>query len=370
MKLRDRQDKVERVLTLYKSSKGSPFQEATTHVRGDFDVLGALLMMDNVEQHNYDAIRKAGIRTGVHPRLIFETTIRQNDTLVTEFAASGKDQDDGLGRPLSLTKVFYAANVSDWFSVVAIPVGAHCHDIGLATNSPQERRGLTNYSLSGPPLLNQHNGSGIGITVRKSNFLASLAQFVSVLSLQPGSDGFSRYFSTFGQVVCQISRSTKISLQGVHKGSQLPSQKVNLGALAMPVGIFKRNKVPETALEESVQPVGTMTAENDSRGSIALMLESELDESARIGGWLEMKRSNAKCLQWAVSMRDTPEDDFGWGLSLGGSMQGPKSWEHFQVESFLNFNFGKRFSLQPALVYVMDRTTQFPVLLLRSSWSL
>lgn len=69
-------------------------------------------------------------------------------------------------------------------------------------------------------------------------------------------------------------------------------------------------------------------------------------------------------------MSDSPNDDLGWGLSLGGLVQGPKNWDHFQVEAFLKMNLGTRFSLQPAFVYVMDGTTQFPAVMLRSSWSL
>ncbi|KAL6995883.1 hypothetical protein U1Q18_006017 [Sarracenia purpurea var. burkii] len=370
MKLRGRQDKVEQMLSFYKSSKGSPFQEASTHVRGEVDVLGALLITDDVDQQNYDVIKRAGIKTGVHSRMIFETTIRQKDTLVTEFVASVKCQDDVFGSPLSLAKVFYAANISDWFSVAAIPVGAHCRDVGIAVNSPNQKRALTNYSSLGPPLLNQYNGSAIGLMVRKSNVVASLAQFVTGLETQPGFVGFMRRFSTFGQVVCQLSRSTKLSLLGIHQVPKFSAQKVSLGALSMPVGILKCRKVPETPLEASAPVIVTWAAENVATGSLSLMLESELDESTRIGGWLEMKRSNPRYLQWAVSMSDTPEDDFGWGLSLGGSIQGPTSWDHFQVETFLNFNFGRRFSLQPALVYMMDGPTQFPALMIRSSWSL
>ncbi|CAL5384666.1 unnamed protein product [Camellia sinensis] len=371
MKLRDRQDKVERVLSFYKSSKGSPFQESSTHVRGEVDVLGALLMMENVDQESCDAISRAGMRTGVHSRFTFETTIRQKDTLVTEFVVNGTGQDDVLGSPLSLAKVFYAANISDWFSVVAIPVGAHCRDVAVAVNSPYEKKkALTNYSSLGPPLLNQHNGSAVGVMVRKTNVVASLAQFVTGLGMHPGSVGFMRCFNTFGQLVCQLPRNTKLSLLGIHQVSKFSTQNVRLGALAMLVGILKHRQVPETSSEASSAAIGTQMAEIVSTGSMALMLESELDESTRIGGWLEMKRSNPRYLQWAVSMSDTPEDDFGWGLSLGGLIQGPRSLDHFQVEAFLNFNFGKRFSLQPALVYVMDGATKFPALMLQSSWSL
>lgn len=206
--------------------------------------------------------------------------------------------------------------------------------------------------------------------MRKSNIVASLAQFVSGLGMQPGSGGFTQCFSTFAQVVFQLSRSTKLSLLGIHQVPKLSGQEVCLGALSIPVGIFRRRKFSEMTLEASAPIIGAQASEKVPTGSIALMLESELDESTRIGGWFEMKRSNPRDLQWAVSIADTPDDEFGWGLSLGGLIRGPKSWDHFQVETFLNFNFGKRFSLQPALIYAMEGSTQFPSLILRSNWSL
>lgn len=135
MKLRDRQDKVERMLTFYKSAKGSPFQEASTHVRGEVDVLAALLMMDSVDEQKIEAIERSGIRTGIQSRFTFETTIREKDTFVAEFVASEKELGGTFGGPLSLSKILYAANVSDWFSAVAIPVGARCRDVGVATSS-------------------------------------------------------------------------------------------------------------------------------------------------------------------------------------------------------------------------------------------
>ncbi|KAI3464801.1 hypothetical protein Pfo_021464 [Paulownia fortunei] len=366
MKLRDRQDKVERLLTFYKSSKGSPFQEASTHVKGKVDILGALFIMDGVDEQKYDAIQRSGIRTGIDARLTFETGIREKDTLVAEFIASEKGQGDMLGGPLSLAKVLYAAHVSDWFSAVAIPMGAQCKDVEVATSSHQERA-LTNYSEFGPPLLNQHNGSAIGVMVRKSNVVASLAQFVSGLGMQVNSAGIACSLSTFGQVVWQLSGSTKLSLLGVHRESRPSGQNVSVGALALPVSIFKRNRFSETSVEEDSP---TSRERRNLDGSIALMLNSELDESTRIGGWIETKNSNPRYLQWAVTMCDIPEDEFGWGLTLGGLVQGPKHLEHFQVETFLNLNFGKRFKLRPALLYVKDGATQFPALMLRSSWSL
>ncbi|KAL3339093.1 hypothetical protein AABB24_027959 [Solanum stoloniferum] len=355
MKLRDRQEKLERVLAFYKSSKGSPFQETSTHVRGEFDAVGALLMIGTVDNSKRNAIERA-IRTGIDSRLTFETTIREKDTLVAEFVGSERGQMNILGSPLSLAKVLYAANISDWCSAVAIPVGGRCRDVAVPTSS-REERGLTDYSSFGPPLLNQLNGSGIAVMVKKSNTVASLAQFVSAL---PHSGSVLYCFGTFGQVVCQLSSNTKLSILGIHKMANLSRQQPRLAAMSLPFSFLQRSGHPQASLVEN----------RFLDGSLAMTLESELDESTKIGGWVEIKRSNPKYLQWAVTMSDTSEDDFGWGLSLGGLLQGPRNWDHFQVESFLNFNVGKKCKLQPGLLYVIDGATQFPALMFRTSWSL
>ncbi|XP_034674328.1 uncharacterized protein LOC117905533 isoform X2 [Vitis riparia] len=347
MKLRDRQDKVERILS-YKSSTGSPFKEANTHVMGEVDALGALLMKDNVDQQDYDAFNRAGMRTGIDSRFTFKTMIRQSDTLVAEFAASQK----GRGY------------------LVAVPVGAQCRDVGFATDSAHQGKGLTDFSSFGPPILNQHNGSAIGLMVRKSKLVASLAQFASGLGIEPCTDGIRDCFSTFGQVVCQLSEGTKLSLMGLHQVPRPLSQQFRLGALTMPVSILKLRKAPKTSVEASDRLLGTDMEERVSAGSFAVMLESKLDDSTRIGGWIEMKNSGPQHLQWALSVSDSPENEFGWSLSLGGIIKRPTSWDHFQAEASLKFNLGKRFSLQPGLVYVMDGNAQIPVVMLRSSWSL
>lgn len=368
MKIRDRQDKVERLLLLNKTSKGSPFQEVSTRLRGDIDVLGALLMFDHVDERHRDALLRAGLRTGVNSMFTFQTTIRETDTLTAEFATRGKDQGDVLGSPLSLGKVHYKANISDWFSIVSTPVGGQCKDFAIKKSSSQEK-GPTNYSFSGPPFLNEQIGSAIGLMVRKSNVVASLAQFVSELGLHSDSSGLVHCFSTFGQVMCQLSGNTKLSLLGIHRVPKF-SKQVKLGPMVVPVGIFKRDKHPESSVGTSSSSFLTNTKEDMPSGSIALTLETELDDSTRIGGWIEMKKSNPRHLEWAITMADTPDDDFGWGLSLGGIVQGPKSWDQFQMEAFLRMKLGDRFSLQPGLAYVMDGTTQFPVATLRSTWSL
>lgn len=355
MKLRDRQEKLERVLAFCKSSKGSPFQESSTLVRGEFDAVGALLMIGTIDNSKRNAIERA-IRTGIDSRLTFETTIHEKDTLVAEFVGSERGQKSILGSPLSLAKVLYAAHISDWCSAVAIPVGGLCRDVAVPTSS-REERGLTDYSSFGPPLLNQLNGSGIAVTVKKSNTVSSLAQFVSALP----RDGSLLYcFGTFGQVVCQLSSNTKLSILGIHKMANLSRPQPELAAMSLPFSFLQRSGHPDAAIVEN----------SVLDGYLAMTLESEVYESTKIGGWVEMKRSNPKYLQWAVTMSDTSVDDFGWSLSLGGLLGGPRKWDHFQVESSLNFNVGKKCKLQPGLLYVIDGATQFPALMFRTNWSL
>ncbi|XP_004237113.1 uncharacterized protein [Solanum lycopersicum] len=357
MKLRDRQEKLERELAFFKSSKGSPFQETSTHVRGEFDAVGALLMIGTIDESKCDAIENA-IRTGIDSRLTFETTIHEKDTLVAEFVGSERGQKSILGSPLSLAKVLYAAHISDWCTAVAIPVGGRCRDVAVPTSS-REERGLTDYSSFGPPLLNQLNGSGISVMVKKSNIAACLAQFFSALPPQPGSQLYC--FGTFGQIVCQLSSNSKLSILGIHKMANLSRPQPELAAMSLPFSFLQRSGHPDAALVEN----GLLD------GLLAMTLESEVYESTKIGGWVQIKRSNPKYLQWAVTMSDTSVDDFGWGLSLGGLQHGSEKWNHFQVESFLNFKVGKKCKLQPGLLYVMNEgTTPFPALMFRTSWSL
>lgn len=232
-------------------------------------------------------------------------------------------------------------------------------------------KGLTDFSSFGPPILYQHNGSAIGLMVRKLNLVASLAQFASRLPIGPSADGTRDYLSTFAEVVCQLSGGTKLSLMGLQQVPRSSSQRFRVGAFSVPVGILIPGKSPKTSADVS-DPTGTGTGMEKqlSAGSFAVMLESELDESTRIGGWIEMKNLGPRNLDWAVSVSDSPENEIGWGLSLGGTMKGPTSLDHFQAEASLRFNLGKRFTLQPGVVYVMNGNAQLPLIMFRSSWSL
>ncbi|XP_061359294.1 uncharacterized protein LOC133303399 [Gastrolobium bilobum] len=365
MKLRDRQEKVERMLSVYKSSKGGPFEEAATHVRGQVDFLGGLLVMDNLNQQNLDALNRSGIRTGIDLRFVFETTIGQKDTLAAEFVVTqkGKEHHDYvLDMPLSLAKLSYRANVSDWLSLMAIPMGAQCRDVVIASNSSDQLgKGHMNFSSFGPPLLNLHNGSAIGITVRKSNVIASLAQFVAGLGMPSGYNTMENRCSTFGQLVCQLTRGTKLSVLGFHQMPFSSRQLGKFGAFTIPIALSKQHDVSDVVPEALPQV---------SAGSIALTVESELDDFTRIGGWIEMNKLNPKSPQWSVSMSDVSEDSFGWGISLSGMIGDSESGDHFQAESYLKFNMGNKFWLKPGLAYVMDGNSKIAALMLRTNWTM
>ncbi|KAL9244048.1 hypothetical protein vseg_017863 [Gypsophila vaccaria] len=367
MKLRDRQDKVEKILTSYSISKGSPFEDDGTRVRGAVDAMGTVFFVDNLDQEKVDVIKRTGLKTGIDARINFETKVRQGDILEAEFVSRQRNRGDSgdiLASALSLTRVSYTANMTDWLSMVAIPMGARCKDVGISTDFSLQERGTTDYSSFGPPLLYQNHGSVIGVTVKKSNIVASLAQFVADL---PGS--FGQCFSTFGQVVYHLPRASKLSLFGLYPVTK-SGQQAHPGVVTFPLGIWRRDQRPETSTQTSSPPLEIGAEEIVPSGQLAVMLESELDESTRVRGWVQMRNSNPKHLQWSVSVSDFPEDEIGWGLSLGGAIQGPKSWDHFQVEAFLKFNLGRRLTLKPAFVYIVDGNNQIPALMFHSTWSL
>ncbi|CAI9296419.1 unnamed protein product [Lactuca saligna] len=333
MKLRDRQDKVERLLS-FKSSKVSPLAEASTLVKGEIEILGLLLMIDRIHEDNQDAISRTGIKTGITSKFTFETTIGEKDTLKAEFVASERGQVNGSNTPLSLAKVVFNAKINEWCSLTSVLLGGRCSDL--------QKHGVT----SGPPLLNQELGSGISLTMTKSNVIGTLAQFV----------GTTHWLTTFGQVVYQLSGSTKVLLLGINQVPKFLGQDGSLGPMCLPIGVFRRDGI-----------------RREGGRCVALVLESELDSSTRVGGWVEMNRLDTDTTdtdivpcgtRWGVSVSDLPDDDFGWGLRVGGS-----AFERFEVEVFSKMNLGEKYLLQPSLVFVVDGSTKFPALMMKSSWS-
>ncbi|KFK35675.1 hypothetical protein AALP_AA4G022600 [Arabis alpina] len=373
MKLRDRQEKVERIISSYKLSKGGPFQETSTHVKGEVNALGAMLMMGNTDEESLNELNREGVRPGLLSRFMFETSLRETDKLVAELVAGYNGEGNHgevLGNQLSLAKVFYKAEISDWFSAVAIPVGAHFRDIDADVVSSYQGMNLTEVSELGPPLLNQHNGSAIGLTVRKSNVAASLAQSILNLKAEQSLNATNRCFRTFGQVTCHILRGVKLSLLGCHQ--ILTPSNNNLhstGAITFPVSFLRRRIAMEP--ESSAPPLEmSRSMDHVSSSSIALKLDSLMDESTRIGGWVEMQNPREKQVKWSLSITDKPEDEVGWGMSVGGVVDGSRNHDRFQVESYLKFNIGSRFSLSPGLVYLTNSNGRTIGLMLQSHWSL
>ncbi|CAM8983470.1 unnamed protein product [Rhodiola kirilowii] len=375
MKLRDRQDKVERFVSYYnKSSKGSPFQEASTRVRGEVDMLGAVLILNTIDQQDGDVLDGVGVRNGINSRFTFETIVRQNDTVRTELVASHKNWGflgEGIGSPLLLSKVSYAAQVTDWLSANVIPIGAQCRDIGNPNDISLQGRDFMGISSLEPPLMAQHCGGGIGVTAKKSNVTASLAHFVSRVQKIPGSFGLGHCLGTFGRIMCQVSNGTKLSVSGLLQVSK-SSQDISIGPLTIPLQTSQHVETPYTSMELLSSPTATETDDSISHGSIALSLESQLDECSRIGGWIEMQNSNPKHLQWAVSLSDTPENEMGWGLRIGGTAGNHSIWDRFQIEASLKLNIGEtqKFSFQPGLVYIKNGTSHVPAVVLRSHCAL
>jgi len=228
---------------------------------------------------------------------------------------------------------------------------------------------LTEVSELGPPLLNQHNGSAIGLTVRKSNITASLAQSMSHVEVEQGLIAPNRCFRTFGQVTCHILRSLKLSLLGCHQVLTPSSNLHSVGAITVPVSFLRRHTATEP--EPLAPPLEMSRSMNHvSSSSIALKLDSLMDESTKLGGWIEIQNSSEKQVKWSVSITDNPEDEVGWGMSVGGVVDGSRNHDQFQVESYLKFNIGDRFRLSPGLVYHTNSNGRTIGLMLKSHWSL
>jgi len=119
MQLRERQEKVERVLSLFKASKVGPFAEESTQVKGVINVAGSL------------SRESSEAESGISSRFVFQTTVRKKDSLFAELVTDHRymsQENDQIGSPLVLSKVLYLSNINDSLSVAAVPIGAKCDD--------------------------------------------------------------------------------------------------------------------------------------------------------------------------------------------------------------------------------------------------
>ncbi|OAY68950.1 hypothetical protein ACMD2_19598 [Ananas comosus] len=355
MKLRDRQDKVESVLSFYKFGKGFPFQEATTRVKAVIDVVAALPYVEDDFLQAMGSLDRTGTKTGINTRFIFETVLRQKDALVAELTTTQQrtaHQSRIFESPLSLTTLMYSANINYWLSLVSIPLGARCANFAQGHN-------IGGFSSNGPPSFNQYHNCAAGLTVKGINLSASLAELASGPATQQATAGSKCCLATFGQVSYHPIDGLKITLSGLWQIYRSSPRLAKLGSLAIPLGRLREQKPSE---------VMQNIADNNSAGTIAVMLDSEFDESTKIKGWFEVEKSTARSVRWGMSIFDTPENELGWGLRMGGMGKGQLN--HLHLGGFLNFDLGRGAKLQPGVVYVMEGRSHFPALVFESSWSM
>jgi hypothetical protein len=108
--------------------------------------------------------------------------------------------------------------------------------------------------------------------------------------------------------------------------------------------------------------------DQNQRGSVSLVLD--IDEDTKVGGWIEVQKSKPNLTNWAVSLADTPPDELGWVVSVGGKAEGNSN--RVQFESFLSFDVGGKANLQPGVVLMMDANgrNRVPAFVFRSSWTM
>ncbi|CAM0908681.1 unnamed protein product [Alopecurus aequalis] len=331
MQLRERQEKVEKVLTLFKSSKIGPFAEESTRVKGLVSFAGAL----SLKNKTVSAPDTSAANSGIGSHFSFHTTVRKKGSLLAELATDSiclSQENDLIGSPLVLSKVLYMANVSDNLSVAAVPVGARCDDF---STDPSTREGhwLPSFHSSlRPPLLRKRHKHAAGLILKSRNFAASLAQLISTAAKSSSGEA-SSIFTVFGQVSCRIHDEMKLTMSAALHG---PS-------------VIPRKSKPTAG------------------GCVDL--ELQLDEDSRIGAWVEARGSNPRRLKWAVALSDTPEDDLGWGVSVRrGCSEGAP--ERIQLEGFLNLHLGQKATVQPGVVFSLDGRRCVPSFMLHSSWFL
>lgn len=219
---------------------------------------------------------------------------------------------------------------------------------------------------SSPPLFSKYHGCATGLTIKVPKVTASLAKLISSLGTESDAANYRSIMSTFGQISYQLSEETKLTLSGAWKMPSSLSQPFRLGKLSIPKASLRSHFRSDVMAQESPSAAAISTTGIGSGGSAAITLE--FDESTRFGGWVEVQNSNLnpRLLQWAITLDDTPDDELGWGLSVGGRVEGQSNV--VRLGGFLNFSLGKRASLQPGLVCAMDGKSRTLALVFRSSW--
>ncbi|KAF3332233.1 hypothetical protein FCM35_KLT01810 [Carex littledalei] len=345
MRLRERQDKFERVLLASTTGKSGPFSGASTNLKAIVNFHAALPLVPGQEGNK--TLDGEQINTGTDSRFVFRTTVRESDSLVAELVTTRSNIFHGsevMGSPLLLSKVKYKASIDDCWSLVSVPFGAKFEDFG-ATAHPLEGQSLPTISSFRPPLLNKHCNFGAGLKFKTENFSCSLAELFSSLMRPSNSTTKQSIFNTFGEVSIQLADQSKLTMSGLWQAPRTFSQPIR-----------SRNSQSQPNLDQN------------QRGSISLVLD--IDEDTKVGGWVEVQKSKPNLTNWAICLADTPAGELGWVVSVGGKSEGKS--KRFQFESFLSFDLGGKAKLQPGVVLMMDANgrNRVPGFVFRSSWSM
>ncbi|CAK9233415.1 unnamed protein product [Sphagnum jensenii] len=133
--------------------------------------------------------------------------------------------------------------------------------------------------------------------------------------------------------------------------------------------------------------------------SVAVAGEIDVGANLSLGGWVQVERGDwlqevdKKNKRWAVSLARSSGVDVDWGIccgsskidllsvgrtedndfpgcSDGGDGIGEEWGSQLQIEAFMKLRCGHGFSLQPGLVYLLNKQSQTPAFMLRASWTL
>ncbi|KAJ1692606.1 hypothetical protein LUZ63_009304 [Rhynchospora breviuscula] len=345
MRLRERQDKVERILLASTAGKSGPFSGTSTNLKAIVNFHGALPLISGQEGNK--TLDGEQINTGTDSRFVFRTTVRESDSLVAELVTTRSNIFHGsevTGSPLLLSKVKYEASIDDSWSLVSVPFGAKFEDFGVAVYPP-EGQSLPTISSFRPPLFNKHCNFGAGLKFKTLNFSFSLAELISSLRRPSNSTNKQAVLNTFGQLSIQLAGQTKLTMSGLWQAPNTFSQPIR-----------SRSSQSQPNLDQN------------QRGSLSFVLD--IDEDTKLGGWVEVQNSKLNLTNWAVSLADTPAGELGWVVSVGGKAEGKSN--RVQLESFLSFDLGEKAKLQPGVVLMMDANgrNRVPALVFRSSWSM
>ncbi|KAL5224073.1 hypothetical protein ABZP36_010712 [Zizania latifolia] len=400
MKLMDGHEQIERIVSLYTTgAKGFHLPELPVRVKVALDAAGALLLVDGDElEQARDTLAKARNTTGLSSKFVFESRTRAGkDTVAAELATGvGEAAAAAGGRPLELTRLQYCAHVSNWLSMTLVPFGAQCNNFLHGSSLIQSLQSRA--SLGGPPSFSERHDCGAGLSVNGSRFSVSMAELIFGSPGEQGGGGVDHgvpipnRLTTFGQISYEPANDVKLSLSGLWQVCPPSSRFSNLGALAVPLGSLNPRKtitptppppppVPElpklsVSVEGPPRPISpTLTPMASIGETVTVMVDCDMYETMRAEGWVEMgtagtagrrRRGRAAPVRWGVCLSDCPEHELGWGVRMGGTVEGETHRPH--VEGFLSFDLGKGGRVQPGLVIATDGDKRTAALVLRSSW--